>query len=130
MRVWNINTTQAGIITQAMGITTNRCDEDSKAINITLRPIDSRAKYSRSSYSYGFSTPRRGPWLCYHGFEEFIRQCFARGAARIKSTMGDWHSLGEFESALPELEYRNAGSVVFPIAMGADCPCDCYEGRE
>ncbi len=130
MRVWNINTTQANIITAGMGITTNRLDEDSKAVNITLKPLDSRAKFSRSSYSYGFNTPRRGPWLCHHGFEEFIRQSFSRGATRIKSTMGDWKSIEDFESCLPELESRNAGSIAFPISLGDDCPCDCYGGRD
>ena len=129
MRVWNINETQIGIITKNMGITTNRLDSDSVASNVTLKPFDSRAKYSRSSYSYGFNTPRHGPWLCYHGFEEFIRQSFARGATRIKSTMGDWHSLTDFEFALSALEYKNAGSIAFPIALGADCPCDCYDRR-
>lgn len=129
MRIWTINESQVDRITVIMGVTTNRLDSDSVAVNVTVRPIDSRSKYSRSSYSYVFNTPRRGPWLCYHGFEEFIRQCFDYGATRIKSMMGDWHTLAEFEEALLELEYRNAGSVAFPIALGAECPCDCYDGR-
>ncbi len=128
MRVWNINETQIGIITTGMGITIKRLDSDSVASNITLRPIDSRAKYSRSSYSYGFNTPRRGPWLCYHGFEEFIRQSFSRGATRIKSSMGDWRGLDEFVSDLPNLANRNMGSQFFPITA-EDCPCDCFGGR-
>jgi len=135
MRVWNINETQIHIITTDMGIITNRLDSDSVASNVTLKPIDSHAKYSRSSYSYGFNTPRRGPWLCYHGFEEFIRLAFICGATRIKSTLGDWRGLDEFEYALicwhncyPPISTRNMGSIAFPISA-SDCLCDCEGGR-
>lgn len=129
MRIWNLNTIQVETITKKMGICAKRLDEDSKSVNVTLRPIDSRARFSRSSYSYGFSTPRRGPWLCYHGFEEFIRQAFAGGADRVKSVQGDWRSLEEFVESLWELGSKNVGSMRFPIALGDDCPCDCFRGR-
>lgn len=129
MRVWTLGQTDIKRITSDMGITTNRLDSDFVATNVTLRPLDSRAVYSRSNYSYGFRTPRRGPWLCYHGFERFIRSAFDYGATRIKSMMGDWHSLEEFEAALPALAVKNAGSIAYPILLGHECPCDCEGGR-
>ena len=129
MRVWNITTPQAARIATNMGIEIKSIKQDSVAIDITLRPVDSRSKYSRSSYSYEFSNPRRGPWLCYHGFETFIRAAFLTGATRIKSTMGDWRSIEAFNSDLPALATRNAGSRYYPIALGDECPCDCSDGR-
>lgn len=130
MRVWSLHPHAVFLIVADMGITTNRLDSDSVAVDVTLRPLDSRSVYSRSSYSYGFGRQRRGPWLCYHGFERFIRNAFNYGATRIKSMVGDWRSLEEFEAALPALEVKNAGSIAYPILMGVECPCDCKGNRD
>lgn len=128
MRVWSVSENTIGHIAHDMGITVIRLDHDRKGTNVTLRPIDSKSKYSRSSYQNMFGTQRRGPWLCYHGFEEFIRQAFDAGATRIKSSMGDWDCLETFEYDLDRLSMVNVGSIVCPAYAGPDCPCDCEDG--
>ena len=120
MRVWNVNAERVEIVTRELRMRTNRLDEDSVATNVTLRPETSSSLYSRRA----FTTNRRGPWLCWHGFEDFIRVMFAVGATRVKSSMGDWRSLDEFEMDLDRLGNINVGSIMYPAYLG-DSPCEC-----
>jgi hypothetical protein len=86
------------------------------AVSFKLRTKDAHTYYSRKSF-----TGRRGKYVCFHGWRDFIRVCFANGATRISTTLGHWSSVESFDSDLPRLAALNMGSESSPVSMPSLC---------
>lgn len=86
------------------------------AYEFKLRAIDSHTYYSRKNI-HG----RYGNWVCFHGWRDFIRVCFANGATKVATAYGTWKNAEEFDADLPRIEGQNVGSESEPRTMPELC---------
>ncbi len=93
-----------------------------------------RLQTVEASSDYASSSPsgRKGNWVCYHGFRDFVDGCFDRGASSMslinpkgKKTM--YHNPSEFHRVLPSFYERQLGNDSYPVQFGELCS---HPGRE
>jgi hypothetical protein len=90
-------------------------------ISAKLGTNDSRAHGSRRSAS-----GRHGKYLCWHGFRDVYRACFAVNPdARIKSGQVVYRGVQHFEDTYETTAYQNIGSMVSPTYMPECCVGTC-----
>lgn len=90
-------------------------------ISAKLGTNDSRAHGSRRSGS-----GRHGKYLCWHGFRDVYRACFAINPdARIKSGQVVYRGSKHFEDTYETTAYQNIGSMVAPAYMPDTCVGTC-----
>lgn len=93
-----------------------------------IAPAASDSKFARRSPS-----GRRGRWVCYHGFYEFIEACWAAGMYSLntvgpKGKRKTYRSPAEFEQDLDAFYERQVGAPAFPVWFGE--LCDHERGEE
>lgn len=93
---------------------------DSRELSLDLQ-FKIRARHSYTYYSRESLTGRSGPWVCFHGWRDFIRVCFANGATRIQTAQGTWKDVDAFDKDLPRMERLNVGSIMAPRTMPDLC---------
>src|SRR4029453_13777988 len=90
-------------------------------ITAKLGTNDSRAHGSRTSGS-----GRHGKYLCWHGFRDGYRACFAVNPdARIKSGVAVYKGPQHFEDTYESTADQNVGSIVSPAYMPELCVGHC-----
>ena len=79
-------------------------------------------KYQRISASMG--RERRVAAVCWHGFRDFFRECFAiEPEASFKTAIDHWKGSEDFEERYQASGRRNAGSMMYPISHAEACRC-------
>ena len=124
MKVWGLTIKQCRYIAQGLSLELENERYVGKAAAFRVLPFHSRAQYSRTSAGRPYCSPRRLRATCYHGFRDFILTCFARGATRVQSVNGCWHSTREFTLDLDRLRGLNMGAPAYPSYMSELCDCD------
>jgi len=127
MKVWGVDHTDLRSIARDLGLVVYNGRPEGRAYAFRLVP--SGLKYQRKGQQLytrkdGTTYRKRIKAVCYHGFRDFIKTTFDRGATRVQSTWGDWSGLTEFERDLSELAHRNVGSMVEPVEMIELCECE------
>lgn len=81
------------------------------------------APYQRVSVSI-FRNESRVHAVCWHGFRDYFRACFALAPGAIFRTAVDtWRGSEDFESRYRNSAGRNIGSQMAPRAMADACRC-------
>jgi len=79
--------------------------------------------YQRISAS-PFNAGRRVHAVCWHGFRDFFRACYARAPETVfRTTLDTWKGQADFEARYPESAAINWGSLAAPVAACNACRC-------
>lgn len=80
-------------------------------------------RYQRISASTS-QHERRVSAVCWHGFRDFFRACFALApAARFITAFDTWNGSADFEARYRESGRRNIGSAYSPMYAAEACRC-------
>ena len=67
---------------------------------------------------------RRVHAVCWHGFRDFFRACFAREPdAEMRTALDHWRGSADFEARYRESGTRNVGSIAQPACAADVCLC-------
>ena len=113
MTIYGITASQVDGIAQKLELVTSNVRTTKTSVSVKLDPPDSDHRYARRSWQ-----GRRLKACSYQAFRDFILSCFASGATRVKSAMGDWRDEVAFRYDLESLWAKNIGSQVCPAMMG------------
>ncbi len=91
-------------------------------VRVALRCTESKIPGSRDSWS-----GRSGPWACWHTFRDFYRALFAVAPDAVVVSSFAKFTADNFEGSYRETYYKNAGSMMQPVAFGELCH-DCSDG--
>lgn len=81
-------------------------------------------RYQRVSLNMDGSE-RRVAAVCWHGFRDFFRACFAvEPDARFKTAMDTWGGSADFEARFAASGHRNIGSAFMPLRAADACRCE------
>ena len=85
------------------------------------------APYQRVSVGYG-TAGRRVHAVCWHGFRDFFRACFAyKPDAVFRTALATWKGAADFEARFEETAYKNIGPAIAPVAIADACKCSAEE---
>lgn len=112
MRVKGLSFDHLQSISLSLDMALTNAREIGRFFSFRLVPKSSDTYYSRKTAS-----GRRVKALCFHGWRDFIRVSFSRGATVITSTLGRWTSQEEFDADIPRIKALNIGSVQTPLTM-------------
>ncbi len=81
------------------------------------------ARYQRESVGYG-TAGRRVHAVCWHGFRDFFRACFAaEPEAKFYTALDKWLGSEDFEARYRDSGHRNAGPPIAPVCVADTCRC-------
>jgi|SRR5215510_9462764 len=81
------------------------------------------APYQRESVGYG-TAGRRVHAVCWHGFRDYFRACFALAPnATFRTAVDTWKGSADFEARYQDSGYRNIGSAFSPASHAEACRC-------
>jgi hypothetical protein len=84
-----------------------------------LAARDSRGQGARRSWS-----GRRGPWACWHVYRDVMIEVFDLNEdARITTGLEVYRGRDDFENKFEATYWKNAGSMMEPVAFGQLCEC-------
>lgn len=84
---------------------------------------DGNRPYQRISAS-PFGSNRRVAAVCWHGFRDFFRACYALAPDAVFRTAFDtWSGAADFEARYRESGHRNIGAPIAPISACEACVC-------
>ena len=93
------------------------------AIGTRYRGERGDAPYQRISASM-YQNERRVNAVCWHGFRDFFRACFAVAPnAKFKTAIDTWNGAEDFEDRFRDTGYKNIGSAMYPVSMVSACRC-------
>ena len=79
------------------------------------------APYQRISWQ---ANGRRCHAVCWHGFRDFFRACFALAPeATFRTAMDTWKGRDDFEARFAASGHRNVGSQSAPMCAAEACVC-------
>jgi hypothetical protein len=82
------------------------------------------APYQRTSAAVMFRENRRVHAVCWHGFRDFFRACFAvEPEARFYTALDKWKGSADFEARYRESGCRNIGVPIAPVFAAEACRC-------
>lgn len=115
-------------IAMSLNLCTDNTRMNGRRVYFRLLPESSHSRYARTT-----ATGRKLRACCFHGFRDFIRECFKLGATAVGSSIrtisdGDspsnrWNNIDQFERDIPELAHMNLGSEYHPVDMFDLCQC-------
>jgi hypothetical protein len=128
MIIKGMNETQIRLCASNVGV-----DVDIKTLNnkgtrhrvkVNLAYGPDRERYRRISHS-----GRKVNAVCWHGFRDFFRECYAiEPNAEFRTALDHWKESEDFENRYRESGLRNIGSQAVPL--DAANACECGEGAE
>ena len=81
------------------------------------------APYQRISKSY-YMNERRTHAVCWHGFRDFFRACFALAPnAKFRTAIATWNGSDDFENRFRNTGFANVGSIMCPVRAIDVCRC-------
>lgn len=88
-----------------------------------LRNANGDRPYQRISLNH-HGRERRVAAVCWHGFRDYFRACFAQAPdAEFKTALDHWRGSEDFERRFPASGDRNIGSQVQPLLIVDACRC-------
>ena len=80
--------------------------------------------YQRTSAAVMFHENRRVHAVCWHGFRDFFRACFASApAATFRTALDTWRGAEDFEARYRASGHRNIGAPIAPVCAAEACRC-------
>lgn len=129
MNAYGITEAQLTIAAHRAGVAIDKTEKnrDGTSWRVKVNPIPLSRKWQRISGA----TVRKVHAVCWHGFRDFFRACYALApAARFKTAMDDWKNAEDFEARFASSGHRNIGSQTCPVmaAEACECPDSGYAG--